>query len=84
MYYNYTPLHYAVKSNHLIIVEYLIEHNANIKSKNNIGSTPLHIAAEIGALEIVEYMIKHGSYIDELDSTISPQNSFQLHSIEHL
>jgi len=73
-----------VKSNHLIIVEYLIEHNANIKSKNNIGSTPLHIAAEIGALEIVEYMIKHGSYIDELDSTISPQNSFQLHSIEHL
>ncbi|XP_031561478.1 transient receptor potential cation channel subfamily A member 1 homolog [Actinia tenebrosa] len=43
--YNTTPLHYAVRYNHVEVVKLLLEYGADIEAKGEDEATPLHYAA---------------------------------------
>ena len=42
--FGYSPLHKAVNSRHLGMVDILVAEGADVNTKNNYESTPLHIA----------------------------------------
>lgn len=51
------PLHYAVASNHLEIVQLLLLYQANPNAQNNAGQTALHISAENGSEEMIKILL---------------------------
>ena len=56
------PIHRAVQSGKLEIVEYLIDHGAFINCKEkNTGSTELHLAVAMGYNDIADLLIEKGS-----------------------
>ena len=58
---SYTPLHYAVISNHKDIVELLIQNGADINSINIFDGTPLDMAKEKNLKEITKILEKYGA-----------------------
>jgi len=56
-----TLLHYAAMNDWLDIVEYLVEHGANINQPDNYGYTALHDAAGAGNFEVVQYLVDKGA-----------------------
>ncbi len=57
------PLFIAAQNGCNVIVEYLIEHGANINKADDSGRTPLCIAVLNGHKEIVEYLVERGADI---------------------
>jgi len=57
----WTSLHFAVKNNQPIIVEYLIQHGADMDSKNIENHTPLHYASQNGNQRVADYLVNHGA-----------------------
>ena len=49
-----TPLHWASHEGHVEVVDYLLDHGADIKAKNTSGETPLSDASNMGHVEVVE------------------------------
>jgi ankyrin repeat protein len=68
----YTPLHYAVIDNNILIAHLLLENKANINLQNISGDTPLHIAK---TTEMVELLINYGADVNACDVN----NSTPLH-----
>lgn len=62
---NSTPLMFAVQSNSLNIVKYLISKGADVSLKNDLGNTAGMIAAEEGFLDCVKYCIESGANIGD-------------------
>lgn len=58
-----TLLHWVAGLNPNVgVVQYLIEHGANIHAKDEYGVTPLHWAAENSSnVEVVKYLLKNGA-----------------------
>jgi len=55
------------------IVEYLVEHGANIDGASNNEWTPLGIASAYGNEKIVKYLVDHGADVDkEMEDGITP------------
>ncbi len=57
----YTPLIFAARDNNKEVVNFLIEHGANVSAKNVDGQTPLSLAEKAGNNEIVEILKAHGA-----------------------
>ncbi len=64
---NQTALHIAAGENRLKIAQFLIEHQADINARDNMGLTPLHWAAYNGNLDMVAYMLQHNANINAAD-----------------
>lgn len=45
------------------MVEFLVEHGADVNRGDNEGWTPLHATASCGFLSIAKYLIEHGGYV---------------------
>nr|XP_033816695.1 protein phosphatase 1 regulatory subunit 12C isoform X2 [Geotrypetes seraphini] len=58
-----SALHQASIDENLEVVEFLVDHGANVNQADNEGWTPLHVAASCGYLEIAEYLLKHGANV---------------------
>lgn len=56
-----TPLNYAAEKNQAVLIQWLIEHGAEVNRANNTGFTPLHHAAESGSLAAAEALLKLGA-----------------------
>lgn len=57
-----TPLHVAAVWNSTIAGAALIDHNANVNARNDMGAaTPLHMAASRGRREFVELLLDRGA-----------------------
>lgn len=62
--YGLTPLHWAVKNQHINVVTYLIERGADLNSKDEGHVTPLHLACQSSFIDIATLLIKNGSSIE--------------------
>lgn len=61
-----TPLHIAVKSGYIEIVEYLIEKGADVDTLNNRGLSALDVAKEYDNVDdIIDLLSKHKKALDE-------------------
>jgi len=49
---------------HLDVIQYFIQHNVDINSKNDYGDTPLIIASEYGHTYIVKWLIQNKANIN--------------------
>jgi hypothetical protein len=56
-----TPLHFACARGHFNVVEYLIEHDADVNAKSSSMRTPLHYATENGHAGVVEMLLARGA-----------------------
>ena len=68
---NLTPLGYASRNGHLSIVEYLVNHNADINEKDKDNMTPIHLAAQNGHLSVVEYLVNQKVDINSKENICS-------------
>jgi len=59
-----TPLHYAVRNNHLEPARKLLQLGANVNAKNSKGETPLHLASYQGNLPMVKLLVSSKALID--------------------
>lgn len=64
-YYNFSPLHYAIRGNCIDVCKALIKLGANIDAKDINGGTPLHFASQLGHYEIAKLLIKSGALVNE-------------------
>uniref|UniRef100_A0A2I2ZYT8 Retinoic acid induced 14 n=1 Tax=Gorilla gorilla gorilla TaxID=9595 RepID=A0A2I2ZYT8_GORGO len=62
-----TALHY-VKSKSEFICHFLLDHGADVNSRNKSGRTALMLACEIGSSNVVEALIKKGADLNLVDS----------------
>ncbi len=51
---NWTPLHTAVESNHLAVVECLLKHGADMQVLNSDGKSPMDIAKSLNNEKMME------------------------------
>ncbi len=56
-----TPLHYAVVSDQAQMLEFLLEHGADVNARDKYGLTPLHKAAALGRPAIVAILLAAGA-----------------------
>lgn len=61
-----TPLDDAIQQNKLDIVEILLEHGAEVHTKDHYSLTHLHNAAWLGYVEIVKILLNYGAKINAL------------------
>lgn len=64
-----TPLHYAVQSGRIELVELLIDNKADINAKDANGQTPLHIAVKEGQTNVLELLLGKGADVNIRDET---------------
>jgi ankyrin repeat protein len=57
----YTPLHFAVRSNHPAVVRLLVERGADLHATAQMGRTSLHVAAELGMVAMCRDLIALGA-----------------------
>jgi len=56
-----TPLSWATLLGQDQMAELLIQHGANVNSKNRDGATPLHVAAFLGQDEVAKLLVQKGA-----------------------
>lgn len=61
---NWLPIHYAVRSGTIDMVNAMIDRGANPRDKTSFGLNCLHVACEFGHVDIAERMINLGLDID--------------------
>lgn len=65
-----TPLHYAIESQAMDVVRYLIAHGAELNTQVGLRRlSPLHIAAQQNNFELVNLLVSNGAEIDIRDIT---------------
>ncbi|XP_060795531.1 poly [ADP-ribose] polymerase tankyrase-2-like isoform X2 [Neoarius graeffei] len=62
-----TPLHFAAGYNRVAVVEYLLQHGADVHAKDKGGLVPLHNACSYGHYEVAELLVIHGAVINVAD-----------------
>lgn len=60
----YTPLHVAVLHNALKTVAFLVDHGANVNSRDENNRTPLHYVANAGRADVLQYLLQKGCDIN--------------------
>src|SRR2546422_3609061 len=70
-----TPLHNAVRKGQLAVATYLLEHGADVNSKDGQAFTPLHVTTQLGHKELVELLLHHKADVNAK----SPQGVTPLH-----
>ena len=59
-----TPLSWAARKGHYVIVKLLLEKGADIEAKDDIGWTPLLLAAEYEREAVVKLLLEKGANLE--------------------
>ena len=61
-----TPLVRACQNGDLEVVEFLLEHKADVnrQAQDATGNTPLYVACDNGNLKLARLLLKRGAYVD--------------------
>uniref|UniRef100_A0A1Y1NLE7 Uncharacterized protein n=1 Tax=Photinus pyralis TaxID=7054 RepID=A0A1Y1NLE7_PHOPY len=59
-----TPLHIAVQSEFVQVIEALLEHNADVDCSNQWNKSPLHLSAKQGNKVITEMLLNKGANVN--------------------
>jgi ankyrin repeat protein len=62
--YGFTPLHIAVVSKKMEIIELLFKKGAHVNCADRNSITPFHLAIEEGSEEIIKLLLQHGAYVN--------------------
>uniref|UniRef100_A0A8C4R2Z1 Poly [ADP-ribose] polymerase n=1 Tax=Eptatretus burgeri TaxID=7764 RepID=A0A8C4R2Z1_EPTBU len=62
-----TPLHFAAGYNRVGVVEFLLQHSADVHAKDKGGLVPLHNACSYGHYEVADLLVKHGAVVNVAD-----------------
>ncbi|KAM9426617.1 poly [ADP-ribose] polymerase tankyrase-2-like [Pholidichthys leucotaenia] len=62
-----TPLHFAAGYNRLGVVQFLLQHGADVHAKDKGGLVPLHNACSYGHYEVAELLVLHGAMVNVAD-----------------
>jgi ankyrin repeat protein len=62
-----TPLEAAVVLGHTAIVQFLLEHAADVNVRDKDNSTPLHEASGSGNLDVMQLLLSHGADVNVFD-----------------
>lgn len=62
-----TPLSWAARNGHEMVVKVLVENGAEFESKDNGGQTPLSLAAENGHEAVVGLLLEKGAKAESTD-----------------
>ncbi|KAL2078216.1 hypothetical protein ACEWY4_025901 [Coilia grayii] len=62
-----TPLHFAAGYNRVAVVDYLLQHGADVHAKDKGGLVPLHNACSYGHYEVAELLVIHGAVVNVAD-----------------
>ncbi|CAG0880158.1 unnamed protein product [Darwinula stevensoni] len=62
-----TPLHFAAGYNRVAVVEYLLQHGADVSAKDRGGLVALHNACSYGHYEVCELLVHHGASVNVAD-----------------
>jgi ankyrin repeat protein len=55
-----TPLFYAIQTNHLLCVKWLVQNGAAVNNYGDDGWGPIHLAAKSGHFDCVLYLVEKG------------------------
>ena len=66
---HFTPLHLAAEEGRIEVVHVLLQHGANVGTKNGDGRTALHQAAKSGKVEVVHVLLQHGANVGTKDDS---------------
>ncbi len=61
---SFAALHYAAEEGRTDVIEYLVDHGADVNDICYSGMTPLHLAAWSGHLATAEALVEHGARTD--------------------
>jgi hypothetical protein len=59
-----TPLHFAARDGVGEMVEFMLDHGADVNAPGEDGWTPLHFAAAHGHTFIVQFLLENGARVD--------------------
>jgi ankyrin repeat protein len=62
--FGWTPLIYAVASDHKQVVELLLSHGADVNGKGLDGTTPLEEVADVGHKNMAEFLLSRGADVN--------------------
>lgn len=65
---NGTPMYGALVMGHLEVARFLLEHGANVNTKNRRGHTPLHDFSRLGNVEAMRLLLDFGADTNVRDS----------------
>ena len=60
----WTALQFAIDGGHILVVRFLLEHGADVDSRDSENVTPLHLASTLGHLDIVKLLFGYGAGIN--------------------
>ena len=59
-----TPLHTASQLGYIEICRYLLDHGADVNSKDSLGATPLHVSCRNGQAEVTKLLLSRGANVE--------------------
>ena len=79
-----TPLHFAIKHQHLHLVKLLIRFQADIEGKDIYKETALNAAVRTGHIDFIEYLLKQGAQVNTQASDSTTPLEFAIHNGDSL